>query len=155
MDGQAFGAFYSILCGVKDGTDLPAMKPLPWYMWLVIYCVLPFTVPVLAVRWVLLRVDHNALKKGKGISLRKKSAATMEIEINKVKAISKSMGCTVNDVLMAFVTNGMHAHYASLPNPGGDNVGYRDGKIPDSIRMGVPMSLRTPVRDLAKVDFSN
>ena len=68
MDGQAFGAFYSILCGVKDGSDLPAMKPLPWYMWLMIYLAMPFTVPALAVKWLLLHKDHNALKKRQGIS---------------------------------------------------------------------------------------
>ena len=37
----------------------------------------------------------------------------MEIEIGKVKQIGKSIGCTVNDVVTALVTNGMHAYYAS------------------------------------------
>ena len=110
MDGQAFGAFFAILCGVKDGTDLPGMPTLAWYQWLLIYLVQPFILPVLALKWLCMHRDHNALKTG-SISETKKAAATMKLEIGKVKALSKTLGCTVNDVMTSLVVNGMHAYY--------------------------------------------
>lgn len=86
MDGQAFGAFYARLCGEKDGSNLPGLRPFPWYKWLVIYLFMPLSVAILGLKWITASWDYNALKKSQVISPNKKGAASMDMDIRQIKS---------------------------------------------------------------------
>ena len=86
------------------------------------------------------------------MSGKKRAVASRDIDIKEVKKISKDRNCTVNDVLSAFISNGMYAYFS---RNAGMHEDLGDGQVPKQINFGMPFSLRPAVKDLRDTNFEN
>ena len=81
------------------------------------------------------------------VAVKKRGAFTREFSVAKVKALAKKLDATVNDCIMAIISNGCYQFFSR------NRLG--DSEIPTQIQFGLPISLREPPDDLREVDYSN
>lgn len=127
MDGQGFASLWALLCGEKDGSRLPAFPAKPWYYWMVVNAAMIFLAPLQGLIYLCRRVDRNIMSRGLPVSPKKRGAFTREIEIAKVKALAKKFDATVNDCVMAIISNGFYRYFSRNGTKYGE---MRDGPIP-------------------------
>jgi WS/DGAT/MGAT family acyltransferase len=89
-----------------------------------------------------MRADPETAFKGP-LGREKKATWSMEVPLPTIKAIGKSMGATVNDVLLAAVTETLRTYLAGR----GESVPERD------VRAVVPVNIRAPGDDVLGNQF--
>jgi hypothetical protein len=153
MDGQGFGAFLKIVFGDNDSIDgLPSIPSLGFCGWFVIYLVTPCCLVYEICKAAMKPKDHNLIKDSEIMCTGKKAGAfSREISVEVIKKTSKSLGCTVNDLLTALLNQTLTEYFVNNQDKSKE---FRDGQVPQSIGVCVPWSVREPA-PLDKVKFTN
>ena len=92
------------------------------------------------------------------MSGRKNGAYTEDIDLPKVKALAKANGATVNDFMTAVLSNTLYKYYDQHKNEkfeGVKKAGPDGYEIPKRINIGMPYSLRQPVKELKDLKLNN
>ena len=136
-DGLGFSAFGLAMSGDYDSSNLPSLKPLPWYMKLAIFILNPFLVSRTNCEVLGLKKNHNSIKKNIGISGNKVGSFTEELNLAEIKAFCKSKKCSINDYCGALLGNTLYEYFDKHREE--QNMKF---EIPDSIDTLMPYSFR-------------
>jgi NRPS condensation-like uncharacterized protein len=157
-DGLGFSFLFLAISDVWDKNALPALKPMGILKTTLVYTLLPFLVLKSGIEICLQFKDNNIIKKNVPMSGRKNGAYTEDIDLLKLKALAKANGATVNDFMTAVLSNTIYKYFDDHKNEkfeGVKSVGPNGFIIPKKINIGMPFSLRQPVKDLKDLKLNN
>lgn len=156
-DGLGFSFFFMAMSDNWDKNALPALKPMGCLKTTLVYTLLPFLVLKSGIQMALQFQDNNCIKKKVPMSGRKNGAYTEEIDLAKVKAVAKANGATVNDFMTALLSVTLYKYFEDHRHDKfeGIKTGPNGFEIPKRINIGMPFSLRQPVKDLKDLKLNN
>lgn len=93
-------------------------------------------------------VSYNAIKTNKPLTGKKKGAYTNDLNIDEVKTLTKSLGCTLNDYMISLISNTLYEYFDNRKQDW-------NGVIPKTVNVGMPFSLRAPAAKLEDVRIVN
>ena len=122
-----------------DVSMIASLKPLGFLKQMGITVLAPFITVKCMVKGVLMRVDHNYIKRKVPYSGKKTINYIDGLDVGRIKAVSKSLKQGINDVFTALICTTLHEYFTLHKNE------YKDefkGEIPTGMQICVPFSLR-------------
>ena len=136
-DGLGFSAFGLAMSGDYDSSNLPSLKPLPWYMNIVIFLLNPFLVSRTNCEVLGLKKNYNSVKKNVALSGDKSGSFTEDLNLAEIKAFCKAKKCSINDYCGALLGNTLYEYFENHKEEHGLKF-----EIPDYIDTLMPYSFR-------------
>lgn len=110
-DGLGLSTFMLYVFGEFSASDIPGLKPLPWWKRLVIIVAAPMLLTVASFKILFTCRNHNSIKRNKPMTGRKRGAYTGNLQPLKMKAYCKQRGITINDYCTAVLSNTLFEYF--------------------------------------------
>ena len=135
MDGTSVLQYLNMFSDEMDVRDdyypFLRQKSITFLNWMFIYLTFPYYAFQCIKLWWALKNDKNCIKKqGNFISGKLKSKNASLISTGKIKALSKSKGCTINDVVLALISTSLKEYFVKH----GDETGHVTLSVPFTFR---------------------
>lgn len=158
-DGLGIACLFASIGQEYDSTTLPGMKPVPWIKRFFIFLMSPFLVLYVLLKVQLTPDDNNSMKNSEPKTGRKTGAYSKDLDLPAMKKYCKANGITINDYTTSLLSISLREYFnkeKERTNALGLSKVY---EVPDAINVGLPFSMRQPVKllkDLKMVnDFSS
>jgi hypothetical protein len=156
-DVLGFSFMFLALSDIWDKDALPALKPMGFLKTTIMYMLLPFLLLKSGLKILMQFKDSNCIKKPLEMTGRKHGAYTEDIDLLAVKALAKANGATINDFMTALLSNTLYKYFVDHKDDKFEGVktGPNGFEIPKRINIGMPYSLRQPVKNLEDLKLNN
>lgn len=163
-DGLGIATFFQGFNGSYDATNLPAMRPLSFCKQIFVYLVSPLLILQTLPSVAMMKRDSNALKKdNEPLSGRKTLGYALDLNFSQVKIYCKENKVTINDYCSSLLSTSLYEYFANEEQKA---IQERDEKvdfphykkvykIPQTVNVAVPFSLRQPFKTIKDVKMTN
>lgn len=145
-DGLGLSTLFLAFSGEYDAKALPSLKPLPCFKQFILDLFSPLILIYYLIKVGGLDSKPNSIKNGVTASGIKRGGYRYDFNITDMKQYCKANKVSINDHTAALLSQTMHDYYKEKGE---------DGKVPSSINIGVPYSMRQPVKEIKKVRMDN
>ena len=145
-DGLGLSTLFLAFSGEYDAKALPSLKPLPCFKQFIFDIFSPLIVIYFLIKVGGLDNSKDSIKNGVPASGIKRGGYRYDFNITDMKKYCKATKMSINDHTAALLSQTMHDYYKEKGE---------DKKIPESINIAVPYSMRQPVKEIKKVRMHN
>ena len=147
-DGLGASTLFLALSGNYDHNALPGVKPLSLFQNCAVTILYPYLVLKTTIQMLLTFRSFNAIKTSVPMTGIKNGAYSTDFNLEEIKLALKKKTCSLNDYMMAVLSNTLYEYFENHKSEDG-------GRIPKSINIGMPFSLRQPSKTLKDIKTVN
>lgn len=153
-DGLGIATLFQCFNGNYDSSALPKMKPIPLIKRFGIFLISPFLILYTFMVLQCMSKERNSLLKDEDISGKKTFGMVPDLGVAKMKAFCKNNKCTINDYCAAIFSWTLTEYFALEEKRALEN-NEKVYKVPKTVRLAIPFSLRQPFEKVTDVKMLN